>query len=180
MRTDTEKVIKEYGVRTLFNENNIRRAEEQLGSDEIVLYIAPTNAVIYTGLSKKKVSGVVVITNKRVFLYSKILFSVTIESFNMKDLNSIDSSSNGLTGSTIKLHTNTKSMEILVSYKASIAEKIIKLLDTTMNEAKNNNGNKNTSVDSIEQIRKLSELKDQGILTQEEFEKKKQDLLGKI
>lgn len=38
----------------------------------------------------------------------------------------------------------------------------------------------NTEVDVIEQIRKLAELKSEGILTDGEFESKKQELLGRI
>jgi hypothetical protein len=180
MRADIEKIIKEYGVNTFLNEKNIKRAEEQLRSDETVLYLSPTNAIVYTGKNKKSLVGTIVITNQRVFLYSKVLFSVTIESFNMTDLNSIESTSNGLSGSKLKLHTNTKTMEVLISYKSSIATKIIQLLDTTMNEAKNKNQSSIAPTDNIDQIKKLAELKDLGIISQEEFEKKKQDLLNKI
>jgi predicted Zn-dependent peptidase len=35
-----------------------------------------------------------------------------------------------------------------------------------------------TSDDSIEQLKQLAELKDQGILTQEEFDAKKKQILG--
>ena len=180
MRADIEKIIKEYEVNTFLNEKNIKRAEEQLGSDETVLYLSPTNAVVYTGKNKKSLVGIIVITNRRVFLYSKVLFSVTIESFNMTDLNSIESTSNGLSGSKLKLHTNTKTMEVLISYKSSIATKIMQLLDTTMNDAKNKNQSNVTPTDNIDQIKKLAELKELGIISQEEFEKKKQDLLNKI
>lgn len=180
MREDIEKIIKEYEVHTFLNEKNINRALEQVRSDEKVLYIAPTNAVVYTGKSKKKFPGIVVITDKRVFLYSKIFFSVQIESFNMSDINSIDSASNGISGSTIKLHTNTKSVEILASYKSSIATKVIQLLDETMNAAKNKNQTSITPTDNLDQIKKLAELRDSGILSQNEFEQKKQELLSKI
>ncbi len=180
MRADIEKIIKEYEVNTFLNEKNIKRAEEQLRSDETVLYLSPTNAVVYTGKNKKSLVGIIVITNRRVFLYSKVLFSVTIESFNMTDLNSIESTSNGLSGSKLKLHTNTKTMEVLISYKSSIATKIMQLLDKTMNDAKNKNQSSVTPTDNIDQIKKLAELKELGIISQEEFEKKKQDLLTKI
>ena len=36
----------------------------------------------------------------------------------------------------------------------------------------------NSSDDSLEQLKKLAELKDQGILTQEEFDAKKKQILG--
>jgi len=180
MRADTEKAIKEYEVRAFLNGKNIQRAEEQLRPDEKVLYLSPTNAVVITGKSKKELPGIVVITNQRVFLYNKALFTVNMESFNLKDINSIESMSDGIKGSKIKIHTITKSMEVLISYKSSIATKIIQLLDTAMNEAKNNSQNIISSPDIIDQIKKLAELKDQGILSEEEFDKKKQELLSKI
>ena len=184
MRADTEKAIKEYEVRTLLNEKNIQRAEEQLRADETVLYLSPTNAVVITGKNKKALPGIIVITNQRVFLYNKVLFTVNMESFNLKDINSIDSMSDGIKGSKIKIHTTTKSLEILISYKSSIATRIIQLLDTAMNDAKNEFKNSNqistSSPDIIEQIKKLAELKEQGILSEEEFSNKKQDLLNKI
>ena len=43
-----------------------------------------------------------------------------------------------------------------------------------------NQENKFESLDTTEQIKKLSDLKDQGILTEEEFQSKKKDLLDKI
>ena len=184
MRADTEKAIKEYEVRTLFNEKNIQRAEEQLRPDENVLFLSPTNAVVITGKNKKELPGIIVISNQRVFLYNKVLFTVNMESFNLKDINSIDSASDGIKGSKIKIHTTTKSMEVLISYKSSIATKIIQLLDAAMNDAKKEiNNNQNvivSSPDIIDQIKKLADLKDQGILSEEEFNKKKQELLSKI
>ena len=51
--------------------------------------------------------------------------------------------------------------------------------------SKDTDDNKNHSsnsepIDTTEQIKKLSELKDQGVLTDEEFQSKKKDLLDKI
>ena len=43
-----------------------------------------------------------------------------------------------------------------------------------------NQENKFESLDTTEQIKKLSDLKDQSILTEEEFQSKKKDLLDKI
>lgn len=180
IRADIEKLIKEYEVRTLFNEKNINRAVEQVSSNEKILYISPTNAIIYTGINKKTIPGIVVITDKRVFIYSKIASNVQIESFNMSDLNSVDSSSNGITGSKIKLHTNTKSLEFLISYKSSIATKVVQLLNETMYVAKSKNQTTNTSTDSIDKLKKVAELRDAGIISQDEFEQKKQVLLDKI
>ncbi|WP_255448754.1 MULTISPECIES: PH domain-containing protein [unclassified Apibacter] len=181
MRKDVEKIINEYRISTLFNKKKINRAVEQLRSDETVLYIAPTNAKIYTGSKKKRFPGIFVFTDKRVFVYSKILFNVRMESFNLIDLDSIDSFSNGLTGSKIKLNSNTKSIEVLVSYKSSVATKLIGIFDTAMNNAKNKNNLShpiNEFKSGADEISKFAELLEKGIITNEEFKAKKNQLLG--
>lgn len=180
MREDVEKIIKEYGVSTSFNGKNIKRAVEQLRSDETVLYISPTNATIYTGRKKESFPGVFVVTDKRVFVHSKMLFAVRMESFNLIDLNSIDSTSNGVTGSKIKLNSNTKSIEVLVSYKSSVATRIIDMLDIEMNKAKNKNNlsQLNEVSSEADELLKFAELRDKGIITSDEFEAKKKQLLG--
>ena len=177
MREDINQIIKEYGVNTTFNEKNINRAVEQLKSNETVLYISPTNATIYTGRKTDSFPGVFVVTDKRVFVHSKMLFSVKMESFNLIDLNSIDSSSNGITGSKIKLNSNTKSIEVLLSYKSSVATKIIDILNSAMYNAKNSSSKVNIQSDADELL-KFAELKEKGIISAEEFEAKKKQLLG--
>lgn len=180
MREDTKRILKQFEVKTIFNEKKIKNAESQVRDDENILYIAPSNATIRTGRQKKKLPGILVITDKRVFFYSKVLFIVSTESFNLKDLNSIESSSTGISGSYITLNTNTKSMDVLISHKRKVAHEIIQLLDTAMDNAKNKFQSGSNQTDNIEQIAKLAKLKEQGILSEQEFEKKKQELLNKI
>jgi len=181
MKPEIERILREYEVKTLFNKNKLARAVEQVRPEETILYIAPTNAVVLTGNKRKAMPGIVVLTDRRLFLYAKILFSVQIESFNMVDINAIDSSSDGIFGSKINIHTHTKSVEILTSYKATIATKVFRLLEDTMYAAKNRTNTVAVAAPgAIDQIKKLAELRDQGILTAREFEVKKQELLSKI
>lgn len=182
MQEIIDKVIKEYEVNTLLTKGKINKAVEQLRSDETLLYVSPTNAVVIAGKKRKKIPGVVVVTDKRIFVYSKILWQVQMESINVVEINSIDSVSNGLTGSKITVNTPSKSIEILINYKSSIAIKVVQLLDDIMLKAKQQaqpQAQINT-IDNVEQIKKLSELKELGLISSEEFETKKQELLSRL
>ena len=47
-------------------------------------------------------------------------------------------------------------------------------------DIRNQENKSNSEIDTIDKIKKLNELKDQGILNQEEFDKKKNELMEKI
>lgn len=90
---------------------------------------------------------------------------------------------NGITGGHIQLHTNTKSYDLLITYKKDIMEKIRNTFTNAklnLNISSTMNISIITTNDIPEQIEKLSQLKNSGILTEDEFNSKKAELLARL
>jgi hypothetical protein len=82
------------------------------------------------------------------------------------------------TSTTQKLKIVTNANDYYVSLFSSNNTNIIGWVKERVNEIQNPGGNNESSQDSVaDEIRKLAELNEEGILTDEEFERKKQDLL---
>lgn len=181
MRLDIEQAIKKFNVKTFGNKSNIESMEKKLWNNEEVLYISPTNAIIYTINTKKKekLPGVFALTSQRILFMYKAGFTESDLVFGLSEINSISCSGNGLTGGHIEIHTLTKSLDILVTYK----KEIMQAIQNTINLAMNNYGKSRTVapdglVDVADQILKFKNLLDAGAITQEEFDAKKKQLLG--
>ena len=184
MRTDTLQVLKEYNIKTIGSKKNIERVEELVHKDERILYISPTSLVInYVNTRKKeKLPGIIVLTNNRVLFSYQIMFNTSTEIISLDEIRSINSKTNGLSGGHIELHTITKTYDILVSYKRDIVQKIVQTFEaaekTFRNAASSNTLMQGENL--LEKIEKLHELNQKGILTDEEFKKKKEELLSKL
>lgn len=122
--------------------------------------------------------GAFLATNKRVIFYAKKLTGYDLEIFPYSTISSIEMGK-GIMGHKIKFFAsgNQASMKWI---KQGNVQKFV-------NEVKNRIGKKEEVVippkielDIPDQIKKLSDLKEQGILSEEEFETKKKELLTKI
>lgn len=181
MRDDINASMEKFNIKTLGNKKGIERIEGVLWADEEVLYIAPTNAMIHSVNTKKKdkLPGIFVVTDKRILFSYKAGFSEMLETFELSEVETVNSSGNGLTGGRITIHTRTKTLEILVTYKKEGMKEIQDTINRAVNAYKNGGASHSESRDnSLEQIEKLHDLMKQGIITQEEFEAKKKQLLG--
>lgn len=91
---------------------------------------------------------------------------------------------NGLTGGHIELNTLIKTFDILVKYKKDVIQSIQETFDETIEQYKHKSFSGSSTTfqgnDITTQIQKLSDLKDKGILTDEEFSIKKAELLSRI
>lgn len=122
-------------------------------------------------------SGLFVATEKRIVFYAKKLTGYDLESFPLENISSIEAGKN-LMGNTITFYASGN--------KASMKWINFGNVKEFMDYVRNNMGKKShvsseTKTESIpDQIKKLSELKDQGILTEEEFNSKKKELLAKM
>lgn len=181
MREDVESALKEFGIKTFGNKKNLERAEKLLKDNEKVLFITPTNAVIHEVNTKKKskVPGIFILTDKRVLFNYKALAVEEIEAFELSDIQNVDFAANSMSGGHIAMHTLTKTLEILVTYKKDTAKKIHDVICKAIDDYKNaDKASSSGQGDYLEQIEKLHDLFKQGIITQEEFEAKKKQLLN--
>ena len=175
MREDTQKILKEFNINSFGNKKNIEKAEKIIDSNESILFICPTNLTIVNVNTKKKTQtpAIAVLTNKKLYFNSQILFNHSTEIIDLNEIKSINSSGNGVTGGTIEIHTTTKSYHMLVSYKKEIMLKIIKIFEKAKNELFTENNTSTANNDIFEKIKNLSDLKEAGILSEAEFQQKK-------
>ena len=91
-----------------------------------------------------------------------------------------------MTGGHLEIYTITKTYDILVSYRQDMMQYLQELFMWAKNNAAENNNvgfnktNTNQNPDIISQIERLAELRDKGIITDDEFQNKKQELLLKL
>ncbi|HOX11246.1 MAG TPA: SHOCT domain-containing protein, partial [Candidatus Moranbacteria bacterium] len=73
-------------------------------------------------------------------------------------------------------------IELVQIMSKKIGEEIVKTVNDARSKFSSQSSNSSSSTNQSipEQIKKLSELKDQGILTEDEFNKKKSELLAKM
>lgn len=184
MRQDVEQAIQKFNIKTFGNKGNIEKAETLLRSDEQVLYISPSNVVVTAVNTRKnqKLPGVFILTDQRILFHYKVLFDESTETTELSKIDSINCYGNGLTGGHIQIHTRTKTYDILVSYKKALMNEIKDTFENAISSYSRNEGyaNKGTDTDVLQQIEKLAELRDKAILTEEEFQAKKQVLMDRL
>ena len=122
------------------------------------------------GIDSSVVSTLCALTGRRT-----IVLSMPI-----KQISSIDFSS-GWIKKTLTLVSNNNFIEFKFINKKEEIEIFQKDVETMRDKVDSSNNNLYVKEDSIpDQIKKLSELKDLGILSEEEFTSKKQELLNKM
>ncbi|MEA4961134.1 SHOCT domain-containing protein [Lutispora sp.] len=190
MRDDIEKAlnknkeINKFFTTLAFN-GMLKGIENHIKSDETVIYIRNANAQMNkqgdlkpNALSiKGKLPVVIAITDQRALIYHKIFPNERLEQFPNKEIRSYDFNK-GLTSSKLRITSLTKSVDIdltcnskEVKYLNDILEEITRSQPTIIS---------NNNQDITQLLRDLSKLRDDGILTDEEFDKKKTELLSKI
>jgi len=155
-----------------------RKAKEHLElGEEIIIGIKGSYETKILGNDSTR-SGILLATNKRIIFYAKKLTGYDLEVFPYSTITSIEMGK-GILGHKITFFASGNKAT-LKWIKEGDFQKFV-------SEVKNRIGKKEEAeaisepvVDIPTQIKKLSELKDQGILTEEEFETKKKELLDKI
>lgn len=128
----------------------------------------------------KQHNGVLIVTNERIIFYRKGILGEILETMPLNKITSIEKKS--LLGHfTIKIHTSHDKLSFKTLKKDSV-KPFLEAIENGRDSFLNNSQNVSSSMNSdpVEAIKKLSELKDLGILTQEEFDHKKASLLQNI
>ncbi|MGY1490747.1 PH domain-containing protein [Methylobacillus pratensis] len=118
-------------------------------------------------------NGSIIITNKRAAFYRKGFFGEVIETIPLKSITSVERKS-FMGHRTLRLHTSHDDLE----FKFFDKNAEVKLNDA-IEAGRQNSQSQSLPADSdpLEKIAKLAELRDKGILTEAEFQGKKQQLL---
>jgi hypothetical protein len=124
--------------------------------------------------------GVLAATSERVLFSGKFLFSTVLKELSYPKLNSISLES-GILNSKIKFEYSGGSLEVKAVGKAE-AKEFVEIVQGKINEQttppKQEIGQEKG--DLFENLKKLGELRELGILTEEEFQEQKQKLLNYV
>ncbi len=202
MRDDIQKSIKEYEVATSpFFKKSVEAAEKFLNDDENVILCLDTNFCISYPDPTKKVAlpGIIFLTNKRIVIHCRLKEDF-IDTLQLEKITDIKTLSLPLGGDHIQIYSADKIYDFLILTKqkglvVSMAQRKQAAFGKIYRAflfAKNPNGfemsenteptkSKDQSTQDIpEQIEKLSALKDKGIISEEEFQSKKTELLSRM
>lgn len=163
---------------SMFTRGEIKELPNILAADEPVLAI--TDAQFLNTVD----AGILLVTPKRIVSVSKAMFKpVKVSEFNNETINEVSFVKNFISP-VIKIHTNEKIVEFECFYDKQDAEIFYGFIEKMYNQKKfqkQQNSIKAVSTDIVlEQLEKLAKLRENGILTDEEFAKQKQKLLEKL
>ena len=180
MREDTKNCITKFQIKTFANVKNIERAEQLVDKSEEIHFISPTNVVTSSATShkKEKFPGVIILTNERVIFYIQLLNANHSEIFPVTEIRSIESTGNSLSGGHIIIHTISKDYDFLVSYKKAIMQSIQSTFENIRSSASSIASTCSKTLSEADELVKFKNLLDQGIITEDEFNAKKKQLLG--
>lgn len=154
--------------------------ERCLSEDEEAIF-----TFIATSLSRKESSQLfyngVAVTNKRMIIGGQIKgllkVSYTAQSFSIENINSVNESYSWI-GADLIVETLGDDLRFSMQNR-EIAGKIKNSLWSAIDSIKHTNVSmKEASFSSADELKKYKDLLDNGIITQEEFEQKKKQLLG--
>ena len=125
---------------------------------------------------KTQHNGALIVTGDRVAFYRKGFFGEVMETIPLKNITSIERKSL-MSHCTIRIHTSHDALEFKTYVKAN-EEALVNAIEHGRELAA---GPKAQNVSSpLDILQKLAELRDAGILTASEFDKKKAELLAKF
>jgi hypothetical protein len=160
-----------------FGRKEIRRAQHMLHGDERVLQLGQGS---YSGKQ-----GLVILTGRRLFFFEKSWGAQTVEEFPIKSISSVSVDAKRR-GEKLKIHASGNIAEIESMGHGQgdeLARQVRKLVEAQSAPppapAPSSPAAEAPS-DPIEQLKRLAELRDAGVLTEEEFNRKKTQLLGQV
>ena len=198
MREDTQKALKEYEVSSFLFKKEIEEAEKLISENEAVIIVLTTNFSITYPDPTKRVAcpGIVFLTDKRMIVFYKDYKDDVTDITPIAEFKSVIHVKDPANHTNhIQVHTKDKIYDFLampkvkafsLSSQRDIDKKAMHMYHAFL-YAQNPDGfenntaeNNNQSADIPEQIEKLASLKEKGILSEEEFQAKKSELLARL
>lgn len=169
-----------FAIRPVKKDERLEGIERILNPDEEILAtVAGTGQGKVVGILLAK--GILILTPKRVlfyFLYGKKSKNYGVEDYSLDEISSINFNRQALAGS-IKIHSNNNVINVLDIPLSEDIEGFVKATKQHIEEYKKQSTSvSSNNLDVAGQISKLAELRDKGILTEEEFTIQKRRLLG--
>lgn len=159
---------KEYSDLKKFKENRVTPDEK------IVTWGSGYIGEMMGSGKNKQYNGVLVVTDKRVVFYSKGWLSEVFEEIPHSKISSVFSKK--LMGhTTLTVHTSGNDL----TFKSLNSDEAIDL-QNKINELKGDKASKSAGDSSLDALEKLGALHKSGVLTDDEFQAKKKELLSKV
>lgn len=127
-------------------------------------------------------TGVLVATDRRVVFYAKKVGGYDLETFPYRSISSVEVSK-GMTGNRISFFATGNKVAMKYVSDATALAAVVQEIKTRQHgpeAATTPSAPPPGEPDVIDQIRRLGELRDAGVLSSEEFEAKKAELLGRL
>lgn len=152
----------------------VREAKEHLepGEDIIAAVLGAYESKIMGSDTNR--NGVFLATNNRIVFYGKKMFGYDLEVFPYSNISSIEMSK-GMMGRTISFFASGNKVHMKWINVGDIDGFITHV---KANIGKKSESNKSGSLSAADEIRQFKSLLDDGIITQDEFEQKKQNILS--
>lgn len=184
-----EEAIKKSKTTNILARGSTKKAQSLIEENEEILYAINTNVVIIDNNTtllkntkdmfslKNGLNGVIVITNKRIIFCSSVLGNTKIKQILIQDINSVDENINGLTKTgQLRVQGITESLVINV-YKSKIVDELRTNIYKAKELQKQVENIISNNISNVDEILKFKRLLDEGIITEDEFERKKKELL---
>ena len=190
MRKDIQNLLKKNKILTLGFKKSYLGLERYLKDDEEVLYICNSNVLfnnseelkvnIASGKGKKPV--VFAITDKRLVIYFKVIGTEDFKQIPGKEIREYRFKHMKGFGSVVRIIALTQSFDLDLNWKKETLEAVTNALESLIHKENviKTIVSENNSNDPLDNIRNLAKLRDEGIITETEFESKKTELMSKI
>ncbi|MDH6254020.1 hypothetical protein M2347_003747 [Chryseobacterium sp. H1D6B] len=157
---------------TFFVRREIKELPDILAENENIIYLVEGRNTANNN------NGILVATDRRViFVDKEFLYGLKVEAFPLDKINSLQYETSLVLG-IIKIHTSGKIVEINgvgKHYARQFCETVTDFMSRSKQEMTNNS--EPTVLDQLEQLGKL---KDNGVLTEEEFNEQKKKLINRL
>lgn len=121
-------------------------------------------------------NGIFLATDKRLFFYGKRTFGFDSESFPYSNISSIEFGKKAM-GHTLSFYASGNKVTMKWINAGDVAS-FVNYVKTKMDEKNSRKINTTVKNSAVEQVKEMKELLDMGIITLDEFEFKKKELLG--
>lgn len=165
------------GLSEDIDERYFALVEANLRDGETVLASGPGLMKEVLPFNKKEswVDGVLVITNSRVIRFHKFWFNEKVIGVPLSKISSVQVSKGMLGLTTLEFITSNE--DFWIKMAKPIADRILPVIEDAREATEKSSTVAEAKGDPLDQIKKLSELKESGILTDQEFQEKKAKLL---
>ena len=181
---DIKEILQKHGFTPGINSESVKQAQDMLAADEIITFAGIYDIYIVAATPgpldpqvldlKGKNTGVIGITNKRVFISINSIDVKKTKSLALSELQSPDDSD-----TSNRLRIKGMAEEFVIESKYNNLDELKQIVaDLASNPPAATPETATNTATNLDEIQKLKELLDSGAITQSEYDLKKKDLLG--